>query len=164
LGCCVVGAFLQTPGNNRIDQFLCHNSGARPKQWWSPLTHSLEQVVCGGGCSLIQTKESFRAAYLGAGGSLAMVDSEREVGGSQEERGADAHGRGRGGSLRMMHRSKEGGGSPKQRCTSKQWWHLGESSTTSVQRERPSQQHNAKQQVRSGQQQKSNARQSNPGG
>jgi hypothetical protein len=50
-------------------------------------------VVGGGGCSLIQS--------LGAGGSLAMVDLEREVGGGQEERGADVHGRGRGGSSRM---------------------------------------------------------------
>jgi hypothetical protein len=107
LGCCAVGAFPQTPGNNRIDRFLCHNSGARPKQWWSPLTHSLDQVVGGGGCSLIQSKESFRAAYLGAGGSLAMVDLEREVGRGQEERGADGYGRGRGGSSRMKHRSEE---------------------------------------------------------
>jgi hypothetical protein len=107
LGCCAVGAFPQTPGNNRIDRFLCHNSGARPKQWWSPLTHSLDQVVGSGGCSLIQSKESFRAAYLGAGGSLAMVDLEREVGRGQEERGADGYGRGRGGSSRMKHRSEE---------------------------------------------------------
>jgi hypothetical protein len=30
-----------------------------------------------------------------------MVDLEREVGGGQEERGANVHGRGRGGSSRM---------------------------------------------------------------
>jgi hypothetical protein len=98
-------------------------------------------VVGGGGCSLIETKESFRAAYLGAGGSLAMVDLEREVGGGQEERGADAHGRVRGGSSRMKHRLEEGGGSPKQWHTSKQRRHLGESSTASVQWQQPSQQH-----------------------
>jgi hypothetical protein len=57
---------------------------------------------------LIQSKESFRAAYLGAGGSLAMVELEREVGGGQDERGADVYGRGRGGSSRMKHRSRGG--------------------------------------------------------
>jgi hypothetical protein len=103
---------------------------------------------------LIQSKESFRAAYLGAGGSLAMVELEREVGGGQDERGADVYGRGRGGSSRMKHRSEEGGGSSEQRRMSNGGAWARAASQLALK------QAAGKQRQGSGQQQKSNARQS----